>query len=98
VTPDHLRHTFEELAGVWKRETSMAAFMPQKAINWAYQRIIGMGAPVVPLILDRLQTQGPDHWFWALAMITGVDPASGTTTLGDATDAWLEWGRAEGLL
>ncbi len=34
-----------------------------------YQRIIGIGWPVVPLILDELQRE-PDQWFWALEAIT----------------------------
>ena len=34
-----------------------------------YQRIIGMGLPVVPLILEELERE-PDQWFWALEAIT----------------------------
>ena len=95
--PD-LQGEFDELASVWDRETSIASFVPQKAMHWAYQRIIGKGPPVVPLILERLRDHGPDHWFWALAMITGEDPARGLTTLREATEAWLSWGRGQGLI
>ncbi|WP_333155627.1 hypothetical protein [Microcoleus sp. SVA1_A1] len=34
-----------------------------------YQRIIGMGQPVVPLIFRDLE-QKSDYWFWALRAIT----------------------------
>ena len=93
-----LRATFDELAAVWKRETSMLAFVPQIAMHWAYQQIIGMGRSVVPLILERLRDRGPDHWFWALAMITRRDAAVGTTSLRDATERWLAWGHEESLI
>jgi hypothetical protein len=90
---DEVRELFDELASTWKLETSIQSFMPQKALHWAYQRIIGLGPMALPLILERLRDQGPDHWFWALAMITGEDPAADTTTLQEATEAWLSWGR-----
>jgi hypothetical protein len=63
----------------------------------AYQRIIGMGPPAVPLILARLREQAA-QWFWALTAITGEDPAEDETTIEGATSAWLEWGRARGLV
>ena len=88
---------FQELAETWRRETRFFSFMPQRALNPAYQRIIGMGWVVVPLLLRELQRQ-PDHWLWALQAITGEDPARSTDSLGAATEAWLIWGRARGLL
>jgi hypothetical protein len=93
-----LRATFDELASVWKRETAMMAFVPQKAMHWAYQQIIGMGRPAVPLILLRLRDAGPDHWFWALAMITREDAAAGAGSLREATDRWLAWGHERSLV
>jgi hypothetical protein len=39
----------------------------------AYQRIIEMGQPVMPLIFRELERE-PDHWFWALQSITGENP------------------------
>jgi hypothetical protein len=61
----------------------------------AYQRIIGMGPPAIPLILGEMQ-QRPDHWFMALHLLTGVDPAVGEETGAGATSAWLRWGRSNG--
>lgn len=63
----------------------------------SYQQIIGMGSEAVPLILKDLQQQ-PDHWFWALAHITGEDPVPEEKRgrLGEMAEAWLNWGRRNG--
>ena len=92
-----LARKFQELAETWQRETRFFSFMQQRALNPAYQRIIGMGWVVVPLLLRELQRQ-PDHWLWALQAITGEEPARGTDSLGAATKAWLSWGQDRGLL
>jgi hypothetical protein len=64
-----------------------------------YQRIIGMGPPVVPLILAALQRE-PDQWFWALDSITEENPvppeAAGRVRL--MAQAWVDWGRRNGIL
>jgi hypothetical protein len=92
-----LARRFRELAEIWRRETAYFSFMQQRMLHPAYQHIIGMGWPVVPLLLRELQRQ-PDHWLWALQAITGEEPARGTDTLGAAAEAWLNWGRQRGLL
>lgn len=92
-----LARKFQDLAETWRRETGFLSFMHQKALHPAYQRIVGMGWTVVPLILKDLHKQ-PDHWLWALRAITGEEPARGTDTLQAAAQAWLKWGRERGLL
>ncbi|MHC5730400.1 MAG: hypothetical protein ACYTXY_41090, partial [Nostoc sp.] len=63
----------------------------------AYQRIIGMGQPVVPLIMRELERE-PDHWFWALNAITRVNPVKSEQRgrLQQMAQAWIEWGKANG--
>ncbi len=63
----------------------------------AYQHIIGIGMPAVPLLLRELK-ENPDHWFWALHAITEQDPAHSEDTFDGAVAAWLEWGRHHGYL
>jgi hypothetical protein len=60
---------------------------------------MAMGPDVIPLILQAM-TKEPGHWFWALHNLvpTGQDPAEGATTIKDATQAWLEWGKKKGML
>ena len=62
-------------------------------------RIIGMGMPVVPLILEDLRRR-PNHWFWALEAITEQNPVP-PEELGKVqqmADAWIEWGIQQGLI
>lgn len=65
----------------------------------AYQRIIGLGPAVIPLILADLARQ-PDHWFWALKALTGEDPVSpgDRGKMAAMSEAWLRWGRANGYI
>ena len=63
----------------------------------AYQQIVGMGDKAIPLILRELE-QAPDHWFWALKAITGVNPVprEERADIKAMAKHWLEWGREEG--
>ncbi|MBW4644076.1 MAG: hypothetical protein KME23_13990 [Goleter apudmare HA4340-LM2] len=54
--------TFLELAAQWRRETGMLSNISKISMHPAYQRIIGLGQPVVPLIMKELEHE-PDHWF-----------------------------------
>lgn len=88
---------FEDLADEWQSSTAFESVVTRKSMHPAYQRIIGMGDDAVPLILRRLRRE-PHQWFWALSAITGQDPAAGLDRPGSAAEAWLEWGRARGLV
>jgi hypothetical protein len=89
--------TFQELAEQWRRETGMLNLISKISMHPAYQRIIGMGQPVVPLIMRELECE-PDHWFWALSAITGANPVKPEQRgrLKQMAQAWIEWGRANG--
>ena len=64
-----------------------------------YQQIIGLGPSVLPVLVGELARE-PDHWFWALEAITGQNPvpAEAVGNVAAMTEAWLAWGRREGLL
>jgi len=90
---------FQKLRDDWKSKTRHLSNTAQISLVFSYQTIIGMGTPVVPLILAELEKR-PEHWFWALEAITGENPVA----QGDAGDveasarAWVEWGKQKGLL
>jgi hypothetical protein len=91
--PERLRRRFELLADRWNEETEFVSSSTMMVLNSAYQQIIGMGEAVLPLILERLETQG-GHWFWALQHISGEDPIP-TQDVGNYSkmrEAWLRWG------
>jgi hypothetical protein len=94
-----LEATFQEFARKWRNETAAMSSITMKSMHPAYQRIIGMGLQVVPLILKEMErTRG--HWFWALHAITGENPVA-PEDAGDIeqmTMAWLEYGRRRGYL
>lgn len=75
----------------------MLSALSQKVIHPAYQRIIGMGEQVVPLLLQELERQ-PNHWFWALKAITGASPIKPEHRgrISQMAQDWLEWGRDHG--
>ena len=88
---------FQKLAKKWKSERGPTSSTTQMAMHPAYQEIIGMGAPAIPFLLGEL-AQAPEHWFWALKSITGIDavPADHRGNLSAMTDDWLKWGRDNG--
>lgn len=88
---------FQTLAQQWKRDTAHLSNIGRKALHPAYQEIIGMGQAAIPLILAELRRE-PDDWFWALHAITGANPvpADARGDLRKMTDAWLQWGTAQG--
>lgn len=92
-----LEAEFNNLAEEWRIETGMLSLATQKSMHPAYQKIIGMGQPVVPLILRDLE-QKPDHWFWALRAITGDNPVKPEQRgrMKMMAQAWIKWGKEHG--
>jgi len=88
---------FGQLVETWRREVGPISFTAQMVIHPAYQQIIAMGLAAVPFLLRELEDQ-PDHWFWALEVITGenaVLPAHVGSVRSMAQD-WLDWGKRHG--
>jgi hypothetical protein len=90
---------FAELAETWRLERGVSSSVRELVLNQAYQRIIALGPRVIPHILLEMQSR-PDHWFWALSALAGVNPIPARDR-GDVhamTSAWLAWGETEGFL
>jgi hypothetical protein len=96
-TKPDLEAQFDRLASQWKVERTATSSVAAMAMHPAYQRIIGLGSPVVPLILRELRRE-LDHWFWALRAITGEDPVplESRGRLPEMADAWFRWARERG--
>jgi hypothetical protein len=92
-----LERRFQELTREWKQAHAITSSVSEMATHPAYQQIIGLGKQAIPLILAELRQQ-PDHWFWALKAITGVDPVL-PADRGKMTRmalAWLDWAHHQG--
>ena len=90
---------FHRLAAEWKEQTRILSNSAQMAMLRPYQRIIGMGPRVVPLILEELRRE-PDQWFWALESITEQNPVP-PEAMGKVlqmAQAWVRWGEQQGML
>jgi hypothetical protein len=92
-----LEALFQALVRRWKEERGPSSSTTELAMCPSYQRIIGLGPAVVPLLLRELE-QAPDHWFWALKAITGADPVppGNHPKIKEMVRLWLEWGRQNG--
>src|SRR5438034_1096845 len=93
-----LERKFEQLARKWKSESRFMSSSSDMAMLIPYQQIIGLGPAVLPLIFRELERE-PDHWFWALSVITGENPVPPESrgNLDAMTEAWLAWGRNDGI-
>ena len=94
-----LASRFERLRDDWKEQSEYLSNTTQMTMLRPYQQIIGLGPSVIPMILDELSRE-PDHWFWALEVLSDENPvaAEDVGNVALMTKAWLSWGRQKGLL
>lgn len=90
---------FNELAATWREQRGFSSSLPEMLLQPAYQQIIALGWRVVPSILVELQ-RAPDHWFWALRMITGANPVSpgDEGNVRAMSRAWIQWADRQGFI
>jgi hypothetical protein len=86
---------FKSLAARWLAETRFTSSTHEMVLHPAYQQIIGLGEPALPLLIRELD-EGPRQWFWALRSIAGEDPAEGVDSVADAAAAWRQWASQRG--
>lgn len=96
---ESIAEKFSRLTHQWKHDAAFVSSVHTMSMHSAYQQIIGMGDAAIPLMLSELARE-PDHWFWALNAITGVDPVrpSDRGDIQKMAQAWLKWGRAKEFL
>ncbi len=92
-----LEKKFARLRDEWKSQKRHEPSTMKTVMLPAYQKIIGMGPEVVPLLLRELES-GVTNWFWALMAITEQDPVQ-EKDRGDGeamARAWLSWAKGQG--
>ena len=90
---------FQRLSNAWKEETQHISVASDMILHPAYQQIIAMGTKAVPFMLEDMK-QNLTHWFWALYVITGVNPVKPEDEgrIRKMTEAWLQWGKDHGYV
>ena len=94
---------FREQADKWESETSHLSSPSQRVMHPSYQAILGMGVEhkkkILHLLLNDLQ-QNRRAWFWALSYLAQDNPIkpSDAGKMDKMIQAWLAWGKAQGLL
>lgn len=93
-----LRERFEQLAMEWRRDTAFTSSASNLVDHPAYQEIIALGPPVIPLLLAEL-VRNPNHWFFALRQLTGENPVAPEDRgrIKKMAEAWLCWARSKGI-
>jgi hypothetical protein len=90
---------FRALVAAWKEEARYLSNTRQMVLLRPYQAIIGMGFPAVRMLLEELQRE-PDHWFWALEVITDTNPIpeDARGNVEKMAAAWIDWGKRTGVI
>jgi hypothetical protein len=86
------RINFNKLKQEWIEETKTLSSISEICMHPAYQQIIGMGKTIISYIIQEM-VENPNHWFWALKSITGVDPVPPDKRgqMEKMTSAWFKW-------
>jgi hypothetical protein len=94
---ESLEAKFQRLASRWQAETAYVSSSSELVAHPAFQEIVDLGSPVVPLLLRELEKRS-GHWYRALRRVTGVDPVppSDRGNFEKAAQAWLRWGKENG--
>jgi hypothetical protein len=100
---DSLEERFREQAEKWQQETEHLSSPTQRIMHPSYQAILGMGQErkqdVIRLLIRDLR-QNRRAWFWALSYLAEDNPISPKDAgkMDKMIRAWVEWGKAKGIL
>ena len=94
-----LQEKFNTLTTQFIQDTAGMSSTVEMAKHPAYQEIINIGEPIVPLLLKDLQ-QNPLYWLAALRQITQENPVKPEQRgkIKQMAEAWLNWGKEKGYL
>jgi hypothetical protein len=88
---DLLAAMFAMYVQQWRTESEHLSSIKVMTALPSYRRIVGMGQPIVKLLLMELKDR-PNFWFTALREITGEDEIGKGCSFKEAVAAWLKWG------
>lgn len=93
-----LEGRFQTLSDQWREATRFESSVEEMIAHPAYQAIIRLGRPILPLLLRELE-QRPAYLFMALRAITRADPVrpEDRGRFPQMRQAWLQWARDQGI-
>jgi hypothetical protein len=105
LVPPHARvapeveRRFQRLTEEWIRDTAFYSDPVPIFLHRALFKIIGMGEKALPLILKEMEKRSAD-WLVALDAVSPVNPvnAEDEKDFERAANAWIAWGRSNGLI
>jgi len=89
-----IRDAFSELADELE-EAAAALSSTRRALRYpAFIEILALGDSVIPEVIERLKvSENRPLWLRVLGTLTPFPPGAGESTIDDAADAWIRWGR-----
>ncbi len=93
-----LADRLQRLLRRWREETALLSSSTRIIGHPAYQEIISLGQPVLPLLFQELERSLDGHLAPALAALTGAQPVpeSDRGRIRKVAEAWLCWARENG--
>jgi hypothetical protein len=93
---------FETLADAHRKETGFLSNIRTICMKHSYQTIIGLGKPVIPLMLNDLKKRMDAHWNWALFFLSGRTiiefDEKDAGKVRKMSEAWIKWGEKECII
>lgn len=93
-----LEKKFNDHTNKWKKDTRFHSNVGIICEHPDYLEIIKMGEDVVPFMLKDFSNGKYRHWFYALYVITGVNPIKPEIAgcMKEMANAWLTWAEENG--
>jgi hypothetical protein len=93
-----LEERLRQLLLRWRAETAPLSSSTQITGHPAYQEIIALGPPALPLLFRDLEQTGDGHLSKALAAISGANPIrpEDRGKIRKIAEAWLTWAKENG--
>src|SRR5205823_13379721 len=90
-----LEQRVTRLLNLWRAETAPFSSTTKITGHPAYQELIALGRPVLPLLFRDLEQSQDGHLSRALAAITGAHPVPEEDhgRIRKIAEAWLRWAR-----
>jgi hypothetical protein len=93
-----LEQRVTRLLNQWRAETAPFSSTTKITGHPAYQELIALGRPVLPLLFRGLEQSQDGHLSRALTAITGAHPVpeEDRGKIRKVAEAWLRWARESG--